>query len=224
MKERPILFSTPMVKAILEGRKTQTRRIIKCKKNIIDKQIGFTCFTPDDYFSVRGKHDDGKTTHVFARMFRGSWVETKHIKCPYGKIGDILWVRETFLETYSIDDKTHYEYKADYSDIMANDVCWKPSIFMPRVASRIKLEITDLRVERLQNISEEDAIAEGIEYLDNQLVDGEVDRCRIYFHYSDNELILLDAKSSYQTLWDSINGKDSWGKNPWVWVINFKKL
>lgn len=202
MKERPILMSAPMVRAILEGRKTQTRRIVKPQ------------------YEVNGGIWTSIKTRGWMYQSRIENCESLLKVCPYGKIGDILWVKETWMPL-----TVGYVYRAD-GIINENfpGTKWHPSIFMPRVASRIKLEITNIRVERVQDISEEDAIAEGIEYLDNQLVDGEVDRCRIYFHYSDNELILLDAKSSYQTLWESINGKDSWGKNPWVWVIEFKRI
>ena len=209
MKERPILFSTPMVRAILDGRKTQTRRIIKCKKNIIDKQIGFTCFTPDGYFSVRGKHDDGKTCTYGESFF----------KLPYQK-GMILWVRETWIDLQKTpvmgagSEKyigLKYWYRADNTREMEVAGNYKPSIFMPKEASRIKLEITNIRPEKLCDITEEDAMAEGISlpnYAEQAIKD---------IHYP-------DPSDIYAELWDEINGIGSWIKNPWVWVIEFIRI
>ena len=165
MKERPIIFSSPMVRAILDGRKTQTRRDIKEK---------LMC---------------GEDAHVN--------------NCQYGKPGDRLWVRETFCYH---DDLARYLYKADG----VTGVKWKPSIFMPRIASRIMLEITGIRVERLQDISEEDAIAEG--------VDGENEAAKIGAEWYEK------PKRAYRRLWKSINGTGSWDLNPFVWVIEFMVL
>lgn len=116
-----------------------------------------------------------------------------------------LWVRETFLETVSTDDGIHYEYKADYSETMTNDVCWKPSIFMPKEACRIRLRVEDIRVERLHDISDEDCKAEGLT------------APMITDHPKGGWYV------AYKSLWESINGKGAWNKNPWVWVIEFKK-
>ncbi len=185
MKERPILFSAPMVKAILAGNKTQTRRIVK------DEAV------------------EGATA-------RG---------CPYGTTGDRLWVKETFFDARLFKHeplfaamKLDYIYRADYDyregkrepSVIA-DHHWKPSIFMPRAASRITLEITGVRVERLQDISEDDAKAEGfipmkIGGTPQSAIGGETYR------------------DGYAYLWDGINGVGAWAKNPWVWVIAFKKL
>lgn len=212
MKERPILFSTEMARAILEGRKSQTRRIIKYPKIYkLNELIGW-------------KIKPHKDTPVLFSFWYGTKYTLPAFRCPYGQPGDVLWVKETFLIEKSIEDKIHYEYKSDYSETMADDVCWKPSIFMPKEASRLKLKVTDIRVERVQDITEEDAIAEGVEYVDNQRVEGEEDLCRIYLDYMDNESILMSAKSSYKSLWSKINGKDSWKSNPWVWVVEFEKI
>ena len=166
MKERPILFSAPMVRAILSGAKTQTRRIIKPQPiDSADDPIGA--------YTV----DGGR-----------SW------RCPHGRPGDRLWVREAFIHE-----------PADY--------CWKPSIHMPRWASRITLEITDVRVERLQDISEADAVAEGCEPIRPELVqDGMIVRQG------------RSAVEEFRLVWEQIHGGGSWEKNPWVWVIKFKKL
>ncbi|HBB16896.1 MAG TPA: hypothetical protein DCZ97_07800 [Syntrophus sp. (in: bacteria)] len=191
--KRPILFSGPMVLAILEGRKTQTRRIAKvtgdgCKPGFI---------TP-------------LGCHVPRRV-------EEHISyCPYGKVGDRLWVREAFhLCGTDINGKPHTEwiYRAgSYEEpgmectVCKKPVRWKPSIHMPRYASRLTLEITDVSVERLQDISEEDAKAEGCAPgLTN------VKKCHGWTPY-----VL-----GYSLLWNEINGPDAWRKNPYVWVVSF---
>jgi hypothetical protein len=201
MKERPILFSTPMVRAILEGRKSQTRRIIKPQPESVD--------------------------HINHKMipYNGS-IEflQKNLKCPYGKSGDVLWVRETWClgricETETInpcDAESYVDQCLDDNDIIykeqmisnginIDEVLWKPSIFMPKIASRIKLKVTNVRVERVQDITDEDALVEGM--LPDQ-----------------NIFITNELRLAYKSLWESINGKGSWENNPWVWVIEFEKL
>lgn len=204
--ERPVLFSTPMVRAILDGRKTQTRRVKKLEE--INRE-------PNDY--LYKDFLPTKNVHVFARIFRGGWVETKHIKCPYGMIGDVLWVRETWLKTMVRDEEGFfYVYRADGDDYKGE---WKPSIFMPKDACRIRLEINNIMVERLQNISENDAIAEGVEMVADYGTTGYKLYTQPNSAYSD-----IDAVWSYESLWESINGKNSWDFNPWVWVIKFKRI
>lgn len=233
MKERPILFSTPMVRAILDGRKTQTRRVMKKQPNI-DPQTG-------DWLI---KNSDGSEEVEPIEQ----WIKIqKMLHCPYGQPGDRLWVRETFAEVGCIGkpiDWFEYHYKADYTGGIYtgySDMCfdrWKPSIFMPREASRITLEITDVRVERLNEISELDAISEGIDPLfsHNEIYKpnyrAELDLKPMPYinymwkkypfggHYSSCNT----AKDSFFSLWKSINGKDSLIYNPWVWVITFKRL
>lgn len=170
MRERPILFSAPMVRAILGGRKTQTRRIIKNRT------------VPD----VGG--------------------------CPYGEPGERLWVRETFLNNALDGYPPVWFYRAD-SDDKPEDRNWKPSIFMPRAASRITLEITNNRFERLQDISEADTNAEGVTIQQD---------AKIASAFIEGKQ--TPAQLEYFALWESINGKGSWALNPWVWVIEFKKL
>lgn len=200
MKERPILFSGPMVRAILEGRKTQTRRVVK---DLV--------FTPD--FIELGNGARAKYYGNESHFKRGASIDFQ----PYGKIGDRLWVRETWKHKgHSFPIGHPYEYRATAeSDGTPTEGPWKPSIFMPRDACRIMLEITDVRVERLQDISEKDAISEGIESV------GENWRC--YATRSKNAVYPKDKPiSSYLTLWASINGWDSLNANPYVWVIQFK--
>lgn len=205
VKERPILFSTAMVCAILDGQKTQTRRIVKDKiKPIIN-----------ECFRVNGKWCNYTSDYDLINL------------CPYGAVGDRLWVRETFAPVYDSCEHSElidypeekwisgYAYKAYGVNTVDN---WKPSIFMPREASRIMLEITGIRVERLQVISEEDAKAEGVEKLGNILLWTYKD----YLGKLQNRQ--LSAIESYQTLWESINGSESWDLNPWVWVVAFKRI
>lgn len=197
MKEHPILFSGDMVKAILEGRKTQTRRIVK-PQPFLNKQYSSEEPTYKEWLSMNGSHNDSVE----------KWIQF----CPYGKVGDQLWVRETFGKDFF---GTIF-YKADDLFVpVGAKAKWRPSIFMPRKASRIQLEIVNIRVERLDNISEEDAKAEGIEENNGKYLDYSNVKSK---HYC------LSAFSSYEELWIKINGKESWEKNPWVWVIEFKRI
>jgi len=218
MKERPILFSTPMVKAILEGRKTQTRRIKKlewltsdhCGIPICDWGLSryISCENGLLKFEIQEAVDDSKIYEI---------------QCPYGQVGDLLWVRETFavIDDREFENGTIYtEYKADrpndkYPGDWPEDEAkgnpeapkWKPSIFMPKKYARIWLEITDIRVERLQDIDPVDCINEGIEKL----------------NWLDDEPIA--AIERFSLLWDSINGKKHpWSSNPFCWVITFRRI
>lgn len=184
-KFRPILFSTPMVQAILEGRKTQTRRIIK--DNLLQ-----TC--TDEYNELE-------------------FLIITSI-CPH-KVGDVLWARETFVQQGL--DSNNFVYKANHpeKDLSYRPLGgWKPSIFMPKEACRIFLKIKSIRVERLFKISEGDAIAEGVELYDTNL----------YKDYLDERNSFSHARISFDSLWVSINGIDSWNKNPFVWVYEFEKI
>jgi hypothetical protein len=232
-KERPILFSGPMVRAILEGRKTMTRRVVKPQPPL--DEFGYPAhgtirgpeyFEPAAYDrngemqpgpEIYGVYDDD-----------GEWG----IKCPYGKPGDRLWVRETFQicsnyhvdcrdttpphsdgrPTLMVDDPEYPSWQQCY--YRATDKCpelldvdtdemiqrWRPSIHMPRWACRLVLEVTAVRVERLHDISVEDAISEGV-----VAPDGNSIQC-------------------FRLLWSDIHSRDSWNSNPWVWVIEFKRV
>ena len=184
MSERPILMSAPMVRSILAGKKTQTRRIVKGQYSGLPHMVG------DDVAFL----DKGRRTGPDQR-------------CPYGVPGDRLWVRET----HCAFERGHVHYAADFTRDPKGErehgVRWTPSIHMPRWASRITLEITDVRVERLQEISEADAIAEGTAPY------------RLPVHPAREALRHVDG---YAQLWDSINGAGSWAANPWVWVVSFK--
>jgi len=199
MKERPIIFSAPMVRALLDGRKTQTRRVVKPQPTHLNP--------------------------AGVPRIAQSVGNSKVIACPYGRPGDRLWVRETWCGEvdchtsqliYNEDGNTYKcLYRADGHHVVLDDgdgftktnkdgseaSPWKPSIHMPRWASRITLEIVSVRVDRLQDISEADAQAEGV--------------------YTDPACPAYDA---YAALWDQINGAGSWDLNPLVWVIEFKKV
>lgn len=197
MKERPIIFSGEMVRAILNGRKTQTRRVVKDQFRKIPHGV------------VSRRSDDW--VHTYSTEFR---LYLDVIKCPYGVPGDRLWVRETHIQ-YA-DGRCIY--KADHNDLDAAGLGgmyggWRPSIHMPRSASRLLLEVTDVRVERVQDISEEDAKTEGV---------ASVGAC--FRNYSAPDMPFEFARTSFFTLWDSINAERGygWDANPWVWVVEFK--
>lgn len=205
-KERPIIFSGPMVRAILDGRKTQTRRVVKLPKA---KGLEFRWSNAHADPGVGG----GAYMHVEFRYVEDLWEGCCHrIYCPYGEIRDRLWVRETWGVYDGREGTNSVEYKADNQPKSVGR--WRPSIHMPRWASRITLEITGIRVERLQDISEKDAKAEGVE----RLSDG--------FHDYSGELDgqLGQATTSFCTLWQSIHGPYSWNANPWVWVVEFRRV
>lgn len=197
MKARPILFSAPMVLAILEARKNQTRRVVKYNAAIggIHPAVAGIVHRGDGWFGFEA--DEG-IKRQFATTF-----PFHTIRCPYGQAGDQLWVKETWLDLSNDPDLATIEYRADYDASTMPDWKWKPSIFMPKDYSRITLEVTEVRVERLQDISPQDAIKEGI---------GMTMR---------NE---PPAVQRYAELWESINGPGSWAENPWVWVVEFRRI
>jgi hypothetical protein len=211
MAERPILFSASMVQALLAGRKTQTRRAVKPQ--------------PCDEWSpvvepynptviIRGEEMPG------AEVF-GASDDREGRVCPYGRPGDRLWVRESFAPL-----TVGYAYAADPIWNAAPDGRWRPSIHMPRVASRITLEITEVRVERLQSISESDAIAEGCTYTDFGL--NRWHRPQPGWKCGDtptgHEQCMHSAVYAYASLWDEINGAGAWNTNPWTWAVSFRIL
>lgn len=212
MKETPILFIAPMVRAILDGRKTQTRRIMK----------------PQPQFLT------GRGNRIYANCdFKKSWEDIPGTgegsglqDCPFGAVSDRLWVRETWRpKTHNFPTGWKYEYRATAEqDLTPTDGSWKPSIFMPRDACRIRLEITDIRVERLNDISEADAISEGIESF--RPVPGDGFPETLYKRYSNvggrpGDWI-THPELSFRSLWEKINGPVSWAQNPYVWVVKFK--
>lgn len=213
--ERGMIFNSDMVRAILDGRKTQTRRVMKVQpqypefgiRRIIEspiiKEIGMYLWSQTDACGVK--------------------VRSKPFVCPFGSVGDRIWVRETFqgplfdfdqMDAYCKDsapfEKTQFcVYKADgkpapeFFDADDNlHCCWRPSIHMPRWASRLLLEITSVRVERIRSMSQDDARAEGVIAASGP----------------------MEAGLAFRELWDSIYGEESWKANPWVWVIEFERI
>jgi hypothetical protein len=191
--ERPILFSAPMVRAIFDGRKTQTRRIVKLAGRTVDSRSDGTLYV--------------------ARATRSPQETSFTVPCPYGAPGDRLWVRETFsmmnrertLATTELYDQQPTDLEVVFrADEDHGHKAWHPSIFMPRWASRITLEVTGVRVERLHSITDDDARAEG---------------CLGYPGAVD-----ATPREEFEELWKHINGLESWRANPFVWVVSFKRL
>jgi hypothetical protein len=195
--ERPILFSGPMVPAILDGRKTQTRRVIKPQPPVGTRGV---------YRPFGGELNNWQG----ARGDLIAWYG----QCPHGQEGDRLWVRETFTvqPQSAISSRDLVFYRADVGNTYL-DGKWKPSIFMPRWANRILLDVAEVRAQRLQEISEADAAEEGVgawfEDHPHPEWDGDPNEYR----------------KGFQELWDAINGNNHpWSKNPWVWAVTFKKI
>jgi hypothetical protein len=207
--ERGILFSAPMVRALLAGTKTQTRRAVKPQPPEWAKfpqQVGVPA---DGLWEWTDRNEDTDDLQHWPNY-------DKPMRCPYGKPGDRLWVRETWRER--LGDGT-YAYRATHDGPFTwESYKWRPSIFMPRAASRITLEITAVRVERPQDISHADAIAEGIE-ADVQAGD----TAPLWREYRTGGTT-ISPTHSYRTLWEQINGPDSWDANPWVWMLEFKRV
>ena len=224
MKERPIIFSTEMVRAILDGRKTQTRRVVK--KPIKYVQAGYyknkvvSHYTYPIPIKTLIKHN------------YGFWYPLEVIakECPFGIVGDRLWVKETFCLVNDtefggkkwIDYRATPKYESEHPAGWENDphnpdaLKWKSSRYMNRKYSRINLEITNIRVERVQDINNLDALAEGIT----------CPKPRQYSQDSDIEYPDVEPTEIFQEFWNSINARRGygWDKNPWVWVIEFKKF
>jgi hypothetical protein len=228
-KERPILFKGEMVRAILDGSKTQTRRVVK-RQGDMEFDVNDPFYGP--YWLSYATEADG---------------EDAKVRCPYGKPTERLWVRETHRYWFPdwIDSPAYpcrCRYKADDSlvelaveweenlqfstpqdvGLDVESTKWRPSIFMPRWASRITLEITATRVERLQSISETDARAEGVKLRQRAVSPSEAQG--FWWDYLRSEPGYRWARESFASLWESINGPGSWEANPWVWVVEFSRV
>lgn len=211
MREHPILFSGPMVRAILADQKTQTRRVLK---QATGPSLSVSIEDEPGVAELSWLHGDGPGYEVHETI--------KRVCCPYGQLGDRLWVRESFSGPWCMEaqggcaavppskwgEGSRIWYWADGNPDFGDWTKPRPSIHMPRWASRITLEITDVRVQRLQDISEADCIAEGITHAD--LPSNPQDDQR--------------ARTWYRGLWEQINGADSWAANPWVWVVEFRRI
>lgn len=244
MKERGMIFNSEMVRAILDGRKTQTRRIMKVQPE--SNQLGLLLITDST------KHSDIGKYHWAESNATGNHVRSKLFSSPFGAVGERIWVRETWATLgneegcyvdwednlckgdersaariyrasceqrpgdyglWSIPDDAYWK---PHTKEHKFEGAWRPSIHMPRWASRILLEITDVRVERLNAISEEDARAEGI--IDGGCLNcGEPEPCGC----ANPE---PDATDAFAYLWQSIYGQENWNANPWVWVISFERI
>ncbi|WP_406883066.1 hypothetical protein [Serratia marcescens] len=222
MKERPVIFNSEMVRAILDGRKTQTRRVMKDQPSedfspmnmALDLDYTARWYTP----GIVDKH--GYLQPAKREVF-GVADETEGYTCPFGAVGDLLWVRETFMDLTGtgIEATTGkfegFAYRADtpagsYGDEVRKEygLKWTPSLHMPRKACRIMLGITAVRVERLNDISHDDAKAEGCCYGRGGGVPD----------------FAVTPADHFPTLWASIYGEESWSANPWVWVIEFRRV
>lgn len=228
MKERGILFNGEMVRAVLDDRKANTRRIVTPQPHSYhDNSLVWAKRLP------QGKRH---WTPVFWQD--GKLLDLGLSLCPYGRPGDRLWVREAWRVGSGYDElpgskftspSIYYEADGDKKGAGFELGRYRHARFMPRWASRITLEITDVRAERLNDISEEDAIAEGVE--PNC---GLLDHTNCKDHFGEWLMYPLEkyeggepaysAKESFSTLWESINGEGSWDANPWVWVVEFKRL
>ncbi|MCL0347981.1 morphogenetic protein [Klebsiella pneumoniae] len=212
MKERGMIFNYEMVRAILDGRKTQTRRIMKVQPVL-----------NGNFYEVFGAAWSKGMKSIPA--VPGHSLSTR---CPFGAVGDRIWVRETFCPVDDtqyggekwVDYRATPKFEASHPagwDCAPNDaeaLKWRPSIHMPRWASRILLEITDVRVERLNSISQEDAQAEGLE----------LTGWRPTYSDPDSGGEVMTPYDNFAELWSSIYGDESWQANPWVWVIEFKRV
>ena len=200
MKERPILFSGEMVQAILDGRKTQTRRILKQRKQDVETS---------SYELMNSYEDNSYWAACWGSDETPNGEET-YFRCPYGRIGDRLWVREAWMEFPNPKGLNTSGEPCMYRATSSPNALWKwkPSIHMPRWASRITIEITGVRVERLNDISEQDAIAEGLTS-NAKLTDDGKDYTGFY------------ASDNFLNLWCKIYGDGSFDANPWVWVVEF---
>lgn len=256
MKERPILFSAPMVRAILEGRKWQTRRVIKNMppQPSANCHERYTQFHNAPYFDTYCDQDKTECNPQGKGDYWCWWqVDNRQclpvVKCPFGKPSDRLWVREAFAEwklyggrKNKWEGREHYWgniiYRASFGAALST-ICegftkWKPSLHMPRWASRITLEITDIRAEKLQDISEEDAIAEGAQYFpDIPVTSSGYHPPRWSMKKPVSTMVCLSsARMAFANFINELHGGKNWNlklhslweDNPWVWVIEFKRV
>jgi len=226
MNESPILFSTPMVAAIIAGNKTMTRRIVKPELT-------------DHYFQSLVLHASGKYTFCPNVNLDPKPDEVIEVKCKYGTPGNLLWVKESFFaygqwvngfskrgsQKFRFKDLTGTDFNYKYQDNpplriktgRSETIGWykRSSLFMPKAAARIWLEITNISVERLQNITNEDSLKEGIKVIEPN---------EAYYDYQEFAGSFATPRGSFFSLWMKINGEESFNQNPWVWVISFKVL
>lgn len=214
VKERPILFSALMVKALLEGRKTQTRRIVKPQPPASHRE---TC----DCDRCKTFRPEWRWYHHAPCSVSKRKAQPVMVKCPYGKPGDRLWVKETFCAF----DMGRVHYRADFAPDKEKPSVWKSSIFMPRWASRITLEITDVRVQRVEEISEQDALGEGVRRAtesEQKAAGYSIPRTDANLFTVDGTFISISPRHVFLNLFYDINKRAPRGENPWVWALTFK--
>lgn len=245
MKARPILMSAPMIRALLDGRKTQTRRILTPQpRPPVARWVA-----EDNWWMPKAVSD------TIRQQFITTWPNAT--RCPYGQPGDLLWVREAWQLHSRATDLAKVVYRAseaashsEFHELIPVSLIgnmqpkpfqqgWRSSIHMPRWASRLTLELTAVRVERLQDISEADAVAEGCFFTDYgqrcfHQGQGDIVTCPAKAEHhqqkpgwmwgatKSSDQCLSSARSAYGNLWNSINGPNSWAANPWVWVLEFR--
>lgn len=249
-KIKPILFSTPMVQAILEGRKTQTRRIVKFKTAganhtanyeramISDRGDVFRFFQEEDWlgwFDEKPKYNTGDILWVRESVKVGAWnYEEKLVAFDYKASPELKKTPWVEFENHDDFDKIHEQTISELSKLGVepriddetemfqyewapgqSPLKWKPSIHMPKAAARIFLEVTNVRVERLQDISNDDVIAEGIKVIDKD---------EAYLDYQGYPVPFAEPRGSFFSLWTTINGQSSTDANPWFWVYEFKRI
>lgn len=214
MKERPILMHARSINGIQEKRKSQTRRIIKNGPH------------------PEGRENENEISWRYSDGHSGMgwyWWETEYpddgawlLKCPYGEVGDRLWVRETWCDhDHNLGGNLLYRANGEFlEDWTQRGLKWKPSIFMPRWASRLTLEITGIRIERVQDISMADCLAEGIVQIPHGILRVQV------FGLPDwpKERYKISTREVFAELWDDTNGAGAWERNDWVWVVDFREL
>ncbi len=215
MKERPILFSATMIRALLDGTKTQTRRVVKWRGLEPGLNLQFSGLSVERHGSNYVLTSPTRDSHAYRSIPQ---------PCPYGQPGDRLWVRETFAEHPRFADVA---YRADGEEFEDSDGFlwepkWRPSIHMPRKLSRIVLEVTEVTVQRLEDITDDDAVDEGIRPLPLQ------ESAVLPWWTADvsagPKLHARTPVAAYGKLWESINGEGSWYTNPWVWCISFRRV
>lgn len=235
-KERPILFSSPMIRAILEGRKTQTRRVFRVPRGM-------------RWYGGLGELEGEPGGDLCDDPGEG-WYHISELECPFGKLGDRLWCKETFGRCPEAPGGIVYRADWTLEDEQSEirDWRWMSSLFMPKQASRITLEITEVRVERVQSISEEDAIAEGATRREIQRgayrgngwsmdwsrvgtlsrwASGRTHDGPSKMPLTEYDVSLQTARTAFGNLWDTINGKRpgcSWADNPFCWAISFRRI
>lgn len=238
MKERPILFSAEMVRAILEQRKSQTRRVVKASNSTVDGHNRISWVWGELNFKeaeARSKSTlmvalvgPAAPTDVHLRVPRHDWQSTHRVRCDF-EVGDRLWVREAWyydIPPHKLPSKKPADFDPDSLYFRADGECcaqipecqcaevgkpkWKSSIHLPRWASRITLEVTGVRVQRLQEISTADALAEGM--------------LPTWYGESSPGVKCDSECNQFENLWERINGEGSWEANPWVWVVEFKRV